>query len=149
MIPGSFMPFSRNSVLPGQVGQNFAWLPCWVLPKRSFKASWSLFNYVYKSGLQYTMLEVISAFLKVPRFSKKQLIAGSEFLISREKSTWRTQNVFTWKIHVNYQKFSRSKTHVKQETFVSHSTNWRKIRQKKKDFCPRPLLKIFQCCKTD
>ena len=142
MIPGSFMQFSRNSVLPGQVGQNFAWLPCWVLPKRSFKASWSLFNYVYKSGLQYYMLESYHFFRGV-------LIAGPEFPISREKSTWRTQNVFTWKIHVNYQKFSRSKTHVKQETFVSHSTNWRKIRQKKKDFCPRPLLKIFQCCKTD
>ena len=141
------MQFSRDYVLPDQVGQNFAWLSCWVLPKRSFKASWSLFNYVYKSGLQ-NMMEVISAFF-TGRFSKKQLIAGSEFPISREKSTWKTQNVFTWKIHVNHQKFSRSKTHVKQETFVSHSTNWRKNKTEKKDFSPRPFLKIFQCFKTD
>ena len=138
------MQFSRDSVLPGQVGQNFAWLSCWVLPKRSFKASWSLFNYVYKSGLQ-KMMEVISAFLQVG-FQKSSWLQDPNFQFH---VTWKTQNVFTWKIHVNHQKFSRSKTHVKQETFVSHSTNWRKNKTEKKDFSPRPFLKIFQCFKTD
>ena len=139
------MQFSRDSVLPDQVGQNFAWLSCWVLPKRSFKASWSLFNYVYKSGLQ-NMMEVISAFLQVG-FQKSSWLQDPNFqfhvknprekpkTFSREKSTWTIKNS-----HVQKPTWSKKLLYLIQQIEE-------KIRQKKKISVQDHFLKFFSASK--